>query len=30
MDKEISISEFKSIAYGVLEYFKYVCEKYAH
>ncbi len=28
MDKEISISEFKSIAYGVLEYFKFVCEKY--
>lgn len=28
MDKEISVSEFKSIAYGILEYFKYVCEKY--
>lgn len=28
MSRAIDISEFKSIAYGILEYFKYVCEKY--
>lgn len=25
---DISVEEFKKIAYGILEYFKYICEKY--
>lgn len=28
MSRTIDIQEFMSVAYGILEYFKYVCEKY--